>query len=65
MYFPVHSRKEGREMNTKSNCPVTGWGFCWKNPVHVVLFLAVLPFALNGLSTVWNAVQSAFCAMTK
>ena len=52
-------------MNSKNNCPVTGWGFCWKNPVHVVLFLAVLPFALNGLSTVWNAVQSAFCAMTK
>lgn len=52
-------------MNTKSNCPVTGWGFCWKNPVHVVLFLAVLPFALDGFSTVWNAVQSAFSAMTK
>lgn len=52
-------------MNNKNDCcPIVG-RFCWKNPVHVVLFLAVLPFALNGLSTVWNALQSAFCAMTK
>lgn len=46
-----------------SNCPVPSHGFCWKNPVHVVVFLAVLPFALAGAKVLWNAVTSAFAAL--
>lgn len=43
-----------------NECPVSGRCFCWKNPVHVVVFLAVLPFALAGAKVLWNAVTSAF-----
>lgn len=50
--------------NTNECCP-TKCGFCWKNPVHVVLFLAVLPFALSGLNTVWTAIHTAVTTMTK
>jgi hypothetical protein len=50
-------------MSNKS-CPIVGCGFCWKNPVHVVLFLAVLPFALKGINVLWSAVQTAVTALT-
>lgn len=50
---------------TTNKCPVTDCGFCWKNPVHVVLFLATLPFALKGLAVVWETVQTALATLTK
>ena len=50
--------------NINECCTMKG-GFSWKNPVHVVLFLAVLPFALNGLNTVWTAIHTAVTTMTK
>ncbi len=37
-------------------CPLGG--FCWKNPTHWVLFLAVLPFTVAGVSMVVNAVNN-------
>jgi hypothetical protein len=46
-----------------NNCPVSGHSFCWKNPVHVVVFLAVLPFALAGAKVLWSAVTSAFATL--
>lgn len=50
---------------SNKNCPVVGCGrFCWKNPVHVVLFLAVLPYALRGLNTLWSAVTTAVTTLT-
>ncbi len=48
-----------------NKCPVTGCGFCWKNPVHVVLFLAILPFALKGVAVAWETVQTAVTTLTK
>jgi hypothetical protein len=50
-----------------NKCPVTGGcnGFCWKNPVHVVLFFAVLPFALKGVQVAWETVQTAVTTLTK
>jgi hypothetical protein len=66
MYInPYNLKKEPEKMKTNNECCPTKSGFCWKNPVHVVLFLAVLPFALNGLNTVWTAVQTAITTMTK
>jgi len=48
--------------NSNEGCPVTGscGKFCWRKPVHVVLFLAVLPFALAGAKIVWSALTAAF-----
>jgi hypothetical protein len=63
MYFPI-STKEKMKMST-NKCPVTGCGFCWKNPIHVVLFFAVLPFALKGVAVVWETVQTAVTTLTK
>ena len=53
-------------MSTNNKCPVTSCcRFCWKNPIHVVLFLAILPFALNGLAVAWSTVQAATTTLTK
>lgn len=41
---------------TKS-CPVSN-GFCWRNPVHVFVALALLPFAAAGLKAVVGWVSS-------
>lgn len=52
---------------SNKTCPVVGCGpfsFCWKNPVHVVLFLAVLPYALRGLNTLWSTVTTAVTTLT-
>jgi len=38
-------------------CPVAH-GFCWRNPVHVLVGLALLPFAAAGLRTVLGWVTS-------
>jgi hypothetical protein len=51
-------------MSTNKLCPVTG-GWCWKNPVQVGLFLAVLPFAVKGAVWVWNVVAAAVTVATK
>ncbi len=47
-----------------SKCPVS-CGFSWKNPVHVVLFLAILPFALKGVVVAWETVQTAVTTLIK
>lgn len=41
-----------------STCSKPCSGFCWKNPVHLAIGLAVLPFALQGLAVVWGTVTS-------
>jgi hypothetical protein len=47
---------------TKS-CPVAH-GFCWRNPVHVLVGLALLPFAVAGLKTLVGWVSSlCSCAL--
>lgn len=52
-------------MSANNKCPVTGCGFCWKNPIHAVLFLAILPFALKGLVVAWDTVHAAVTTLTK
>ncbi len=37
--------------NECSKCPIMG-GFCWKSPVHWILFLAVLPFTVKGVGLI-------------
>jgi hypothetical protein len=37
-------------------CPIGG--FCWKNPTHWFLFLAVLPFTVVGVTMVVNVVHN-------
>ena len=44
-------------MSTNKSCPVSG-GFCWRNPLQVTLFLAVLPYAVKTVSWVWGLVTS-------
>lgn len=64
MYINIQpfSRKEKPKMETKK-CPLMG-GFCWKNPLHIALFLAVIPFAAKGLGLVWNCLHTAFTSAT-
>lgn len=50
--------------NSVKSCPITG-AFCWKNPLHLVAFFAVLPFALKGLAHVWGALAGAADTLTK
>jgi hypothetical protein len=50
---------------SNNKCPVTGCGFCWKNPKHLFLFFAVLPFALKGVQVAWETVQMAVTTLTK
>lgn len=43
----------------ESKCPVSNCvGFCWKNVWHWVVLLALLPFALRGVSAVVKTVGS-------
>lgn len=56
---------KGDTMSTKNTCPVTSCGFCWKNPLQVVLFLAVLPYAVKSTMWLWNAVTAAVACVTK
>ncbi len=51
-------------MSTKNTCPITG-GWCWKNPLQVALFLAVLPYAVKGVVLLWNAVGTAATSVAK
>jgi hypothetical protein len=51
-------------MNKTNNCPVTGC-FCWKNPLQLAGFLALLPFAVKGAVWAWNAVTAAVTALGK
>ena len=55
---------KGDTMSTKNTCPVTS-GWCWKNPLQVVLFLAVLPYAVKSAMWLWNAVTAAVACVTK
>lgn len=45
-------------MATEKKCVLSG--FCWRNPVHVVVALAVLPFAVDGLAMVCKLVLLPF-----
>ena len=49
--------------NVKS-CPVSG-GFCWRNPLQLVVFLAVLPWAVKSVGWLWGAVTSLGSCATK
>ena len=49
---------------TVKSCPVTG-SFCWKNPLHLVAFFAILPFAIKGFTFVWGALTGAVDTLTK
>ena len=51
-------------MSNKNSCPVTGC-FCWKNPLHLVAFFAILPFAIKGVTFVWGALTNAVDNLTK
>ena len=55
---------KGDTMSTNKSCPVSG-GFCWKNPLQVALFLAVLPFAVKSVAWLWGAVTTVACNVTK
>jgi hypothetical protein len=53
---------KGDTMSNSKTCPVSG-GWCWKNPLQVALFLAVLPYAVKSVAWVWTAVAgAAVCA---
>jgi hypothetical protein len=43
-------------MSSNKTCPLGG--FCWKNPVHLALFFAVLPFTVKGIGLVWDSVAA-------
>jgi len=47
-------------MDNKNSCSVKCpfGGFCWKNPVHWFFGLAILPFTLEGVKVVWDAIKS-------
>jgi hypothetical protein len=49
---------------TVKTCPVTG-SFCWKNPLHLVAFFAILPFAIKGGVFVWHALENAVTSLVK
>ena len=51
-------------MNKTNNCPVTGC-FCWKNPLHLAAFFALLPFAIKGGLFLFHAVQKGVDALVK
>jgi len=51
-------------MSTNKSCPITG-GFCWKNPLQVALFLAVLPFAVKSVAWLWAAVTTVATNVAK
>lgn len=43
----------------KNTCPVTG-SFCWKNPLQLVAFLALLPYAMKGVAWITKGVAGWF-----
>lgn len=49
---------------TVKTCPVTGC-FCWKNPLHLVAFFAILPFAIKGFTFLWHAIEKSVDALVK
>ena len=49
--------------NGKS-CPLVG-GFCWRNPLQVALFLAVLPWAVKTLGWLWASVATVSACAAK
>ena len=51
-------------MSNGKSCPVTG-GFCWKNPLHAAVFLAVLPWAVKSVGWLWAGVVSVSAAAGK
>jgi hypothetical protein len=51
-------------MSTNKTCPVSG-GWCWKNPLQAVLFLAVLPYAVKSVVWLWTALAGAATAAGK
>lgn len=42
------------------NCPIGTNGFCWKNPLQLVVFLAALPYAVKGVMWLVDAVKAVF-----
>ena len=44
--------------------PVTGC-FCWKNPLHLVAFFALLPFAIKGAVFLYHAAENAVGTLVK
>jgi hypothetical protein len=46
--------------NTTKSCPLGMTGFCWKNPLHLVVFFAALPYAVKGLSWLAKGVAGWF-----
>lgn len=53
-------------MSNAKSCPVTsGCGFCWKNPLQVALFLAVLPWAVKTIGWLWSGVVAVSTAAGK
>lgn len=53
----------GINSSDKSCCPVFG-SFCWKNPVHWFIALAILPFTIKGIHVAVNWFQGAVSAAT-
>lgn len=51
-------------MSNGKSCPVTG-GFCWKNPLQVALFLAVLPYAVKTIGWIWSGVVAVSACAAK
>jgi hypothetical protein len=51
-------------MSTNKSCPVSG-GFCWKNPLQVALFLAVLPWAVKTVGWLWAGVTAVSACAAK
>jgi len=43
------------------NCPIGSTGFCWKNPLQLAVFLAVLPYAAKGVVWVVDAIRTVCC----
>lgn len=50
--------------NNNKSCPIVGC-FCWKNPLHLVVFFAILPFAVKGVKFAWDALSGSVDALVK
>ena len=46
--------------NTTKSCPLVMTGFCWKNPLHLVVFFAALPYAVKGIAWITKGVAGWF-----
>jgi hypothetical protein len=49
---------------TVKSCPVIG-SFSWKNPLPLVGFFALLPFAIKGAVFLYHAVENAVGTLVK